>query len=117
MSLLAPHVSRDPRTVQVTAPGAPLLTLSGLNKRFGPVRVLKDIDLSVRQGELLALIGENGAGKSTIVKCIAGVMAPDGGQVVIRGGGQVAVVWQDLALCDNLDTVANLFLGRERGRL
>jgi signal transduction histidine kinase/ABC-type multidrug transport system ATPase subunit len=139
MSLLAPHPSRVPRAAKAAtqepvagapapAPGEPLLRLSGLNKRFGPVRVLKEIDLSVRQGELLALIGENGAGKSTIVKCIAGVMAPDSGAILLRGeplgaglnnlqAARVAVVWQDLALCDNLDTVANLFLGRERGRL
>jgi signal transduction histidine kinase/ABC-type multidrug transport system ATPase subunit len=108
--------------------GPPILRLAGLTKRFGQFRVLDGVDLEVEAGQLLALVGENGAGKSTIVKCIAGVMAPDSGSVVLgdeplgatltslqaRG---VAVVWQDLALCDNLDTVANLFLGREHRRL
>jgi signal transduction histidine kinase/ABC-type multidrug transport system ATPase subunit len=87
--------------------------------------VLDRVSLEVGPGELLALVGENGAGKSTLVKCIAGVVAPDGGAILLDdtplAGGPTAlrsqgtaVVWQDLALCDNLDTVANLFLGRER---
>ncbi|HEX9546991.1 MAG TPA: ATP-binding cassette domain-containing protein, partial [Acidimicrobiales bacterium] len=94
----------------------PLLQVSGLTKRYGQVPVLGGVDLDVQKGELLALVGENGAGKSTIVKCIAGVTTPDSGRLT-RPPGRIAVVWQDLSLCDNLDTVANLFLGRERGRL
>jgi signal transduction histidine kinase/ABC-type multidrug transport system ATPase subunit len=108
--------------------GHPLLRLTGITKRFGQLRVLDGVDLSIGLGELLALVGENGAGKSTIVKCIAGVVTPESGSVLLDdepltsgpSGLQsqgIAVVWQDLALCDNLDTVANLFLGRERRRL
>jgi signal transduction histidine kinase/ABC-type multidrug transport system ATPase subunit len=90
--------------------------VTGLTKRYGQVPVLGGVDLDVQKGELLALVGENGVGKSTIVKCIAGVVTPDSGRLT-RPAGRIAVVWQDLSLCDNLDTVANLFLGRERGRL
>ncbi|MCU1397396.1 MAG: D-xylose transport ATP-binding protein XylG [Acidimicrobiales bacterium] len=94
-----------------------MLEVRGLTKSFGPRRVLDDIDLDIRPGELVALVGENGAGKSTMVKCIAGMLTPDRGSVSVSGDGRLAVVWQDLALCDNLDAVANIFLGVERGRL
>ncbi|WP_034272756.1 ATP-binding cassette domain-containing protein [Haloechinothrix halophila] len=105
----------------------PILELHGLNKSFGPVHVLHDVDLKVRAGEVTALVGDNGAGKSTLVKCIAGIHASDSGEVRfqgepvhIRGPKDAAelgieVVYQDLALADNLDIVQNMFLGRERG--
>ncbi|TWP49009.1 sugar ABC transporter ATP-binding protein [Lentzea tibetensis] len=106
----------------------PILELRGINKSFGPVHVLHDIDFSVRPGEVTALVGDNGAGKSTLVKCIAGIHGTDSGEVLfedqpvnIHGPRDAAalgieVVYQDLALCDNLDIVQNMFLGRERGK-
>ena len=112
-------------------PGAaadPLLTVSGLSVSFGRLRALDDVNLSVRTGELVALAGENGAGKTTLVRCIAGEVAPASGEVFFAGRRMppdqaaaikqgIAVVWQDLALCDNLDVAANIMLGRERPRL
>ncbi|MBD0709600.1 MULTISPECIES: ATP-binding cassette domain-containing protein [unclassified Streptomyces] len=103
----------------------PVLALRGIFKRFGAVQVLSGVDLEVHAGEVVALVGDNGAGKSTLVKTIAGVHPIDEG--VIEWDGErvevqrphdsqnlgVATVYQDLALCDNLDVVANLFLGRE----
>ncbi|WP_413230053.1 ATP-binding cassette domain-containing protein [Kitasatospora herbaricolor] len=103
----------------------PVLALRGVSKRFGAVQALTDVELEVRPGEVVALVGDNGAGKSTLVKTIAGVNQPDDG--VIEWEGRVvsihrpqdaqslgvATVYQDLALCDNLDVVGNLFLGRE----
>ncbi|MEV0681618.1 ATP-binding cassette domain-containing protein [Actinosynnema sp. NPDC050436] len=106
----------------------PILQLRGLTKSFGPVRVLHDVDFTVQAGEVTALVGDNGAGKSTLVKCIAGIHPADSGEVrfdgrPVRIGGPrdaadlgIEVVYQDLALCDNLDVVENMFLGRERGR-
>lgn len=96
-----------------------MLRIRQLTKRFGPRRGIFDVDLEVAAGEIVALVGENGAGKSTLVKCVGGVLPCDGGEVVVDGGpgAEVAVVWQDLALCDNLDTVANVFLGAELGRI
>jgi len=103
-----------------------VLSLTGLNKRFGAVQALTDVSLQVAAGEVVALVGDNGAGKSTLVKVIAGVYQPDGGDITFAGrkvtvGGPkdaqalgIATVFQDLALCDNLDVVANLFLGQER---
>jgi D-xylose transport system ATP-binding protein len=104
----------------------PLLQLRGINKSFGPVQVLRDVDFAVHAGEVTALVGDNGAGKSTLVKCISGIHPIDGGEVIFDGrpvhihsprdaaSHGIEVVYQDLALCDNLDIVQNMFLGREK---
>jgi D-xylose transport system ATP-binding protein len=104
---------------------APVLELRGVNKSFGVVHVLHDVDFAVYPGEVTALVGDNGAGKSTLVKAIAGIHPIDSGTylfegspVTVNGPNDVAalgieVVYQDLALCDNLDIVENMFLGRE----
>ena len=108
--------------------GEPLLTVSNLSARFGPVHALERIDLTVCSGELVALAGENGAGKTTLVRCIAGDVTPAGGEIHLAGRRVhadpaaaakhgIAVVWQDLALCDNLDIAANIMLGQETRRL
>ncbi len=106
--------------------GAPLLELRAINKSFGSVRALTDIDLVITAGEVTALVGDNGAGKSTLIKAIAGISPPDSGEMLWRGKPAhvshpkdasalgIATVYQDLALCDNLDIVQNLYLGRER---
>ena len=103
----------------------PLLELRGVNKSFGPVQVLHDVDFKVYPGQVTALVGDNGAGKSTLVKGIAGTHTFDGGQYLFEGRPVtvsspkaasdlgIEVVYQDLALCDNLDVVHNMFLGRE----
>ncbi|KFZ78453.1 sugar ABC transporter ATP-binding protein [Amycolatopsis sp. MJM2582] len=105
----------------------PILELKQLNKSFGPVHVLHDVDFNVRAGEVTALVGDNGAGKSTLVKSIAGIHGYDSGTVTFQGkqvnihGPRdaadlgIEVVYQDLALAENLDIVQNMFLGRERG--
>jgi D-xylose transport system ATP-binding protein len=103
----------------------PLLELRGVTKSFGSVQALSDVDLEVRHGEVMALVGDNGAGKSTLIKCIAGIHPMDEGQILFEGEPVsistpkdaarlgIEVVYQDLALCDNLDVVQNMFLGRE----
>ena len=63
----------------------PLLSLRGVSKNFGPVQALMDVDLEVRAGEVTALIGDNGAGKSVMIKCIAGIHPPDRGEILWRG--------------------------------
>jgi D-xylose transport system ATP-binding protein len=108
--------------------GDPLLRLRGVSKNFGPVQALTGVDVDIRAGEVTALVGDNGAGKSVLIKCIAGIHAPDHGQIFWEGEPVrirtprdaaslgIETVYQDLALCDNLDIVQNMFLGRERDR-
>jgi ABC-type sugar transport system ATPase subunit len=110
------------------AAGEPLLELRGIDKNFGAVQALVDVDLAVPAGQVTALVGDNGAGKSVLIKCIAGIHAPDGGQIYWQGHPVhlraprdaaalgIETVYQDLALSDNLDIVQNMFLGRERLR-
>lgn len=122
-----------PETVPVSVGASnrptPLLRLRGISKSFGPVHALTDVDLDIPAGQVTALAGDNGAGKSVLIKCIAGIHTPDAGTIFwqgrpvqIRRPGDasalgIETVYQDLALCDNLDVVQNMFLGRERYRL
>ena len=104
----------------------PMLELRGLDKSFGPVRVLSSVDFQAKAGEVTALVGDNGAGKTTMVKCIGGIYSADHGEFLFEGKPMsvsgprdaaamgIEIVYQDLALCDNLDIVQNMFLGRER---
>jgi ribose transport system ATP-binding protein len=104
------------------------LAVTGLSKTFPGVRALDGIDFDLARGEIHALVGENGAGKSTFIKILAGALVPDGGEVQIEGaplalGDPLAVrrqgieiVYQELTLVPELSAVDNIFLGRERGR-
>jgi D-xylose transport system ATP-binding protein len=108
--------------------GTPALELVGINKSFGAVHVLHDVDLAVYPGQVTALIGDNGAGKSTLIKSIAGIHPVDSGRILFEGNEVhigspkdaadlgIEIVYQDLALADNLDIAQNMFLGRERKR-
>src|SRR5918911_3841335 len=108
-----------------TTSDQPLLEVKGVTKRFGAVEALTDVDFEVHAGEVVALVGDNGAGKSTLIKAISGIQPGDeyeaswDGKSVSLNSPQdakrlgIATVYQDLALCDNLDVVANLFLGGE----
>jgi ABC-type sugar transport system ATPase subunit len=100
----------------------PLVELKGVSKSFVGVRVLNAVDFDVRPGEVHALLGENGAGKSTLIKIIAGVHAPDSGDVIIDGSpvkfanpGQavkagIAIVYQELLLFPELSVAENIFI-------
>jgi len=106
-----------------------LLSLREVAKNFGPVQAIRRVDLDVPPGQVTALIGDNGAGKSVLIKCISGIYPPSAGQIFWKGREVhshspreaselgIATVYQDLALCDNLDIVQNMYLGREETRI
>lgn len=101
-----------------------LLTARSLSKVFGPTRALKGVDLELPAGQLLALVGGNGAGKSTLSKILAGILVPEGGEVVVQGvrvdparwspraarGLGIRMVHQELSLCPNLTLAENFYL-------
>jgi len=109
----------------VAAPARALLVARGVTKRFGAVEALTDVDFEVDAGEVVALVGDNGAGKSTLIKALSGTQPGDEGEFTFDGQKVtikspldakrlgIATVYQDLALCDNLDVVSNLYLGEE----
>ena len=102
-----------------------MLSLRAIGKSFGGVRALDDVDLDVYPGEVVALVGDNAAGKSTLARVVAGVYRPDSGTIRLEGrvvtiastraaiGLRVATVFQDYAVVETLDVTANIFLGRE----
>ena len=104
---------------------APIVSMRDIQKAFGGVRALKGVDLDIYLGEVHALVGDNAAGKSTLIKTLSGALRPDAGTITFDGREVtiedprhakalgIETVYQDLALADNLDVPANVFLGRE----
>lgn len=101
------------------------LRLTGVTKSYGAVKALEDISLEVGVGEVVGLVGDNGAGKSTTVKIISGAISPDGGQIEFEGSPRhwasprdaqlagIETLYQDMGLAPDLSVAANVFLGRE----
>ena len=106
----------------------PVLSARGLLKRFGRVTALVDSNLELYPGEVLAVIGDNGAGKSSLIKCLSGAMVPDEGEIELEGlpvhfrrpsearAAGIETVYQTLAVAPALDIASNMFLARERRR-
>ena len=106
------------------AGGVPIVRFQGVGKRFPGVHALADVSFEIQAGSCHALCGENGAGKSTLAKVLAGIYAPDAGQVIVDGrpvsfGGPraalragIGIVHQELSACENLSVAENLCLGR-----
>ena len=112
----------------VTAVPIPRIRLTGIRKRFGSIEALRGVDLELFPGEVLGLVGDNAAGKSTLTKIVAGAYVPDAGSIELDGTAvafatpaearakKIEMVYQDLSLCDTIDVAGNLFLGREPKR-
>jgi ABC-type sugar transport system ATPase subunit len=106
----------------------PVFSARGLSKNYGAIEACIDVSIEVFAGKLTALVGDNGAGKSTVAKILTGAVAPDAGEVFVDGRAIVfadplaarlagiEAVYQDLALPPNLDILSNIFLGREMVR-
>src|SRR5689334_11618241 len=106
----------------------PLLTMTGVTKRFGATQALRDVSLTVQPGRVLALIGENGAGKSTLMKILSGAHSPDDGSMTLAGQpfaptgphsarqAGVAMIYQELNLAPHLSVEDNIMLGQEFSR-
>ena len=120
-------ILRTPPAAHARPSPQPELEIESLSKRFGPLSALDSLDLAVGAGEVVALVGEHGAGKSTLTRCLSRDLVADAGRIRVEGrplgattadvlGQGVGFVWGDLGLCDDLDVTANLFLGREVGR-
>ena len=107
---------------------APILSLRGIGKSYGAVVAVRDVDLDLHAGEVLAMCGDNGAGKSSLIKVISGAEEPTSGTIALRGESVrfqsphdalargVATIYQDLALAPRLSIAANVFLGAELTR-
>jgi ABC-type sugar transport system ATPase subunit len=106
----------------------PFIVAEGIGKRFGAITALAGVDMEIRQGEVLALLGDNGAGKSTFVKVLAGAHGQTSGVLRIAGApvalgspqdaadAGIATIFQELALSENLSVAENVYLGREEVR-
>lgn len=107
------------------AENAPVVEMRNIKKSFGAVQALRGVDLALHHNEVLGLVGDNAAGKSTLMKVLSGAYLPDEGDILIDGKKThiaspmdarrlgIEMVYQDYALADNLDVAANVFLGQE----
>jgi ABC-type sugar transport system ATPase subunit len=105
-----------------------IVEMKGISKRFGGVHALTSVDLELRRGEIMGIVGDNGAGKSTLMKVLSGAHLADEGEILVDGRQVhihnpqdafnlgIGMIYQDLALFNNLDVARNIFVGRERAR-
>jgi fructose transport system ATP-binding protein len=126
-------MSEIPKTGTLNVPtehttGTPIMSARGLVKRYGNVTAIDGADFDLYPGEILAVIGDNGAGKSSLIKALAGAVIPDRGEIRLDGEpvhfksplearrAGIETVYQDLAVAPAMDIATNIFLGREKRR-
>jgi ABC-type branched-subunit amino acid transport system ATPase component len=129
---LAEHAVATAPEPERVAPSAPhddvVIECRGLTKSYGSVTAVRDVSFAARAGEILCLVGDNGAGKSTVIKMLSGALEPDEGEILVRGRPVelsqpadahalgIETAYQELALCPNLGVAENLTLGSEPTR-
>jgi simple sugar transport system ATP-binding protein len=103
----------------------PVVEMRNIRKSFAAVQALRGVNLTLHKNEVLGLMGDNAAGKSTLMKVLSGAYIPEEGEILIEGNKVhitsplharrlgIEMIYQDLALANNLDVTANIFLGRE----
>ena len=103
-----------------------IVEMQNIKKTFGNVEALRGVNLYLKEGEVLGLVGDNAAGKSTLTKILAGAIEPTEGNIIVNGekvifknpadakSKKIEMVYQDLALCNSIDVSGNIFLGREK---
>jgi simple sugar transport system ATP-binding protein len=114
-------ISTSANSEQAAQQSAPdFIEMRGISKRFGGVRALTDVSFSIRSGEIHCLAGENGCGKSTLIKILSGVHNPDEGEIILEGKAHshlspaasqrfgVQIIYQDLSLFPNLSVAENI---------
>ena len=113
-----------PEQVTIESAATPLIEMRHISKAFGAVRALHDVDLRLYPGEIMGLVGDNSAGKSTLMKILTGAYSRDSGEVLVGGApahfrsphesraAGIEMIYQDFALCGNMDVGQNIFLGR-----
>jgi simple sugar transport system ATP-binding protein len=126
--LLAPGPQPDTQTPP-SGTSQSMVEMVGIHKSFGGLQALRDVNLTVRRNEVVGLVGDNAAGKSTLMKILTGAYHADRGLIRFDGAPVqiqrpqdsrrlgIEMIYQDLGLCAKRSVVANLFLGRERSRL
>ena len=102
----------------------PFIQMKGISKAFGAVQALNGVNFTLGPGEILGLVGDNSAGKSTLMKVLTGAYHRDSGEVLVNGNPTnfrdphhsrdlgIEMIYQDFALCGNMDVAQNIFLGR-----
>ena len=115
--------------MEITAEKKPVVEMRNIKKHFGAVQALRGVDLTLHHNEVLGLVGDNAAGKSTLMKVLSGAYIPDEGEILLDGERAsfanpmdarrqgIEMVYQDYALANNLDVAANVFMGREVVRI
>src|SRR3984957_12217994 len=122
MSFTQTKQERVPMNSVASTAVPPRVRMRNIAKRYGAIQSLRGVNLEVAPGEVLGLVGDNGAGKSTVSKVLSGAVVPDDGYIEIDGQRvhfdnpgdarvhQIEMVYQDLSLCDTVDVAGNLFL-------
>ena len=125
LSVIVLILFKKEKTMEPLKEVTPVVEMRNIKKNFAAIQALRGVNLVLHHGEVLGLVGDNAAGKSTLMKVLSGAYIPEEGEILIEGKKEhltdplharrlgIEMVYQDLALANNLDITSNVFLGRE----